>query len=126
VCVWPDTLVAAVGSARNVRVRGETDGRACSYRIDVVVLRVGDGIVPSQEVVSNLNERFLLGRQVRFRVPGSLSIRIEPHGYASGILVILLRARRGEEKRQDERQERGRVESSAHAAVTRELPYTLK
>ena len=97
-----------------MRVRGERDERACSYRIDVVVLPFGDGSVPSQEVVSNLNHRFLLRRQVRLRVPGSLSIRIEPLGYASGILVILLRARCGEEKRQENRRERGRVESSTH------------
>ena len=109
-----DMLGDVVGSARNVRVRGERDERACSYRIDVVVLPFGDGSVPSQEVVSNLNHRFLLRRQVRLRVPGSLSIRIEPLGYASGILVILLRARCGEEKRQENRRERGRVESSTH------------
>ena len=109
-----DMLGDVVGSARNVRVRGERDERACSYRIDVVVIPFGDGSVPSQEVVSNLNHRFLLRRQVRLRVPGSLSIRIEPLGYASGILVILLRARCGEEKRQENRRERGRVESSTH------------
>lgn len=115
-----------VGSARNVRVRGERDERACSYRIDVVVLPFRDGSVPSQEVVSNLNHRFLLRRQVRLRVPGSLSIRIEPLGYASGILVILLRARCGEEKRQENRRERGRVESSTHRRVTRELAVASK
>jgi hypothetical protein len=40
--------------------------------------------------------------------------------------VILLRARCGEEKRQENRRERGRVESSTHRRVTRELAVASK
>ena len=113
-----------VGSARNVRVRGERDERACSYRIDVVVIPFGDGSVPSQEVVSNL---MTASSGVRESASASLAvqreIRIEPLGEPPPAVSwrrgLRRTPRRGEGE--ENRRERGHERFvEVLAAVTRE------